>query len=229
MAKPDKRRLSHRPTAAATLRQQIAVRRAIADQVVSLANLLRCPVLNDAGTRIGKVSDIVVRWDAGVSHPPVVGILIGVGSGFALLDRRDVELTQAEVRLRSGRQMVSRPVWREGDVALARDVLDHQLVDIAGVQVVRAADVYLLHGPHGWELALPAASVDTKVLLSITSSIRNRTTGSRSDDGFQPRASICCFRNTKQEPNPAASPTRNTLCRRVLEKRGSFRADRSLG
>jgi sporulation protein YlmC with PRC-barrel domain len=114
MAKPDKRRLSHRPTAAATLRQQIAVRRAIADQVVSLANLLRCPVLNDAGTRIGKVSDIVVRWDAGVSHPPVVGILIGVGSGFALLDRRDVELTQAEVRLRSGRQMVSRPVRRRG-------------------------------------------------------------------------------------------------------------------
>ncbi|HYB80937.1 MAG TPA: hypothetical protein VED43_04650, partial [Mycobacterium sp.] len=32
-------------------------------------------------------------------------------------------------------------------------VLDHQLVDVAGVQVVRASDVYLLNGPNGWELA----------------------------------------------------------------------------
>jgi hypothetical protein len=47
-----------------------------------------------------------------------------------------------------------RPVWGD-DVAqaLARDVLDRQLVDTSGVQVVRAADAYLLNGPHGWELA----------------------------------------------------------------------------
>jgi hypothetical protein len=41
----------------------------------------------------------------------------------------------------------------DDDVALARDVLDRQLVDASGVQVVRAADAYLLHGPQGWELA----------------------------------------------------------------------------
>ena len=41
----------------------------------------------------------------------------------------------------------------KGDVALARDVLDHQLIDLAGVQVVRAADVYLFNGTGGWELA----------------------------------------------------------------------------
>ena len=41
----------------------------------------------------------------------------------------------------------------DGDVALARDVLDRQLVDVTGVQVVRAADVYLVNGANGWELA----------------------------------------------------------------------------
>jgi hypothetical protein len=121
--------------------------------VISVAHLLGRRVLDDAGTRIGKVSDIVVRWDAGVTHPPVVAVLIGVGSGFAVVDLQDVELTQAGVRLRSDRQIASRPVRAEGDVALARDVLDRQLVDVAGVQVVRAADVYLLNGPRGWELA----------------------------------------------------------------------------
>jgi len=41
----------------------------------------------------------------------------------------------------------------EGDISLARDVLDSQLVDVEGVQVVRAADVYLLRLSDGWELA----------------------------------------------------------------------------
>ena len=62
-------------------------------------------------------------------------------------------LRQNEIRLRSAQRMVWGPIPRQGDVALARDVLDHQLVDLAGVQVVRAADVYLLNGPGGWELA----------------------------------------------------------------------------
>ena len=62
-------------------------------------------------------------------------------------------LRQNEIRLRSTQRMVWGPIPRQGDVALARDVLDHQLVDLAGVQVVRAADVYLLNGPGGWELA----------------------------------------------------------------------------
>jgi hypothetical protein len=47
---------------------------------------------------------------------------------------------------------VSRLVRQPGDVELAADILDHQLVDIAGVQVVRAADVYVLNGAAGWEL-----------------------------------------------------------------------------
>src|SRR5258708_38599889 len=45
------------------------------------------------------------------------------------------------------------PVWGDNDVALARDVLDRQPVDTSGVQIVRAADAYLLNGPQGWELA----------------------------------------------------------------------------
>jgi len=136
-----------------TPRGRLTVRQAIAGQVISLANLIHRPVLNDAGTRVGRVSDVVVRWDAGVAHPRVVGVLVGVGSGFALVEARDVTLEQSSVHLRTQRLLVERPVRRDGDVALARDVLDHQLVDVAGVQVVRAADVYLAKIPEGWELA----------------------------------------------------------------------------
>ena len=87
-----------------------------------------------------------------MSHPPVVAVLVGAGSGYALVAARDVTLEQSEVRLRTDQTVVARPVRREGDVALARDVLDHQLVDVAGVQVVRAADIYLVRVSAGWEL-----------------------------------------------------------------------------
>jgi len=135
------------------LHDRITARRTIADQTISLAHLLGRHVLDAAGTRVGRVSDVVVRWDANVTYPPVIGILVGVGSGSAFVDLQDVTLTQTGARLRSEQQTVSRPVRGESDVALARDVLDRQLVDVGGVQVVRAADVYLLNGPRGWELA----------------------------------------------------------------------------
>jgi hypothetical protein len=153
LARPGKRRPNRHGAMSDALHKQIAARRAVADQTISLAHLIGRRALDDDGSRLGKVSDIVVRWDAGVTYPPVVAVLVAVGSGFALLDLRDVTLAQTRIRLRSGRHIVSRPVLGEGDVALARDVLDHQLVDITGVQVVRAADVYLVNGPRGWELA----------------------------------------------------------------------------
>ena len=153
MAKPDKRRVSRRGAVSAALHDRITARRTIADQTISLAHLLGRHVLDAAGTRVGRVSDVVVRWDANVTYPPVIGILVGVGSGSAFVDLQDVTLTQTGARLRSEQQTVSRPVRGESDVALARDVLDRQLVDVGGVQVVRAADVYLLNGPRGWELA----------------------------------------------------------------------------
>jgi sporulation protein YlmC with PRC-barrel domain len=138
MTGPDKRGRTDRRRLASTLREEIAARRTIADQVISLAHLLGRPVRDDAGTRVGRVNDIVVRWDTGVTHPPVIGVLGRVGRGFALAEQADVTLRQTEVRLRSARLSVLRPVRQPGDVALARDVLDHQLVDIAGVQVVVA-------------------------------------------------------------------------------------------
>jgi sporulation protein YlmC with PRC-barrel domain len=153
MAEPDKRPPANRRRPATTLREQIAVRRTIADQVISLAHLLGRPVRDDAGARVGRVSDIVVRWDAGVAHPAVVGVVVRVGGSDAFVECADVTLHQTEARLQSAQQTVSRRVRQPGDVGLARDVLDRQLVDVAGVQVIRAADVYMVNGPNGWELA----------------------------------------------------------------------------
>ncbi len=137
----------------AASRRHFALSTAVANRVISLAHVLGRPVRNAAGTRIGRVSDIVVRWDAGGEYPPVTGVLIRVRGAFAVVQQADVTLTQTEVRLRSNARVMWRPVWRDDDVALARDVLGRRLVDTSGVQVARAANLYLANGPQGWELA----------------------------------------------------------------------------
>ena len=159
MAKPDKRPPANRKPLATALRDQVALRRTIGDQVISLAHLLGRPVRDDEGTRVGRVGDIVVRWDDGVTHPAVVGVVVHVGRSDVFVQHADVTLHQTAVRLRSSQETVTRRARQPGDVALARDVLDRQMVDVAGVQVVRAADVYLVQGPNGWELAGVEVSV----------------------------------------------------------------------
>jgi sporulation protein YlmC with PRC-barrel domain len=136
-----------------SLRDEIAVRRTIAGEVISLANLLGRPVVDPFDRRVGRVSDVTVHWDAGAPHPLVSGVLVSLSKGFALVDVSEVTIEQSGVRLRSTQTLVTLPVRHEGDIAWARDVLDRQLLDLQGVQVVRAADVYLCRLSDGWELA----------------------------------------------------------------------------
>jgi hypothetical protein len=149
----DARRSERRLRAWAASRRHFALSTAVANRVISLAQVFGRPVCNAGHTRTGRVSDIVVRWDAGSKYPPVTGVLFRARNAFAVVRHSDVTLTHAEVRLRSNARVTWRPVWRDDDVALARDVLDRRLVDPTGVHSVRAIDVYFLNGPRGWELA----------------------------------------------------------------------------
>src|ERR1700736_7051757 len=86
-----------------------SLRGSIANRVISLAQILGRPVCNAADTRIGRVSDIVVRWDAGNEHPPVTGVFVKVRGGLAIVQQPDVTLSQTEIRLRSDARMQWRP------------------------------------------------------------------------------------------------------------------------
>ncbi len=133
--------------------QKLLVRRELGRDLVSLSNLLGRPVRSSAGARVGRVIDVVAHWETGTSHPLISGALVRVGKVIAMVPIDQLTLTQTVVRISSPSLLVEAPAQGDGYVQLARDVLDHQLVDVSGVQVVRAADVYLLNLGHGWELA----------------------------------------------------------------------------
>jgi sporulation protein YlmC with PRC-barrel domain len=137
----------------AVSRKHFALSGSLADRVISVAHILGRPVRNAAGTRIGRVSDVVVRWAVGDEHPPVTGVFVKVRGTVAIVQLAEVTFSQTEIRLRPDARMGWRRTWEDDDVALVRDVLDRQLIEASGVQAVRAADAYLLSGPQGWELA----------------------------------------------------------------------------
>lgn len=132
-------------------------------ELVSVAGLIGRPVMNPSGDEVGRIADVVVRWDGG-GYPPVTGLVLRVARRLAFAHAEQVEeLSVGGARLRSARLDLNDFRHRDGEVAIASDVLDHQLVDVDGVRVVRAADLYLARV--GGSLLLVGADVGLQTLL----------------------------------------------------------------
>jgi CBS domain-containing protein len=124
--------------------RRLEVAREIRESLVSLAGLAGRPVRHRGGEVIGKVSDVVVRWDTDEPYPPLSGVVVRVGARRAFVPASALaSVTQREVLLATARLDLRDFAARPGEAALAAQVLDHQLVDIDGARVVRAADLYL--------------------------------------------------------------------------------------
>lgn len=124
--------------------ERLTALRHVRTALVSLAGLIGRPVLDQADGEIGTVADVVARWDGDRPYPPVTGVVVRVGRRRAWLPIEAVEeFRHGLIRLRTAKVDLREFVRRHGEVELARDVVDHQLVDVDGVRVVRASDLYL--------------------------------------------------------------------------------------
>jgi CBS domain-containing protein/sporulation protein YlmC with PRC-barrel domain len=124
--------------------ERLTTLRHVRSELVSLAGLIGKPVLNQAGQQIGHVADVVARWDSNQPYPPVTGLIVRVGRRRAWLPVDAVaEVGRERVRLRTARLDLRDVALRPGEVELARDVIDHQLVDTDGARVIRASDLYV--------------------------------------------------------------------------------------
>ncbi len=138
-------------------------KRAVREALVSLTGLLRVVVVNPAGQEIGHLLDVICRW-SGEPYPAVSGLVVKVGHRAAYAPVTAVaDLAADGVRLNSARLDLQDFKVRDGEVRLAHDVLDHQLVDVDGVRVIRASDLYLARVDGTWHLV--GAEVGLKVLL----------------------------------------------------------------
>ena len=144
--------------------RQATATRAVREALVSLAGLTGRPVLNPVGDEVGRVVDVVARLYGNEPYPPVTGLVVRVGRRRSFLAASAIDQIRADqVQLKSARMDLTDFVRRPGEVLLGRDVLDHQLVDVDGVQVNRAADLYL--APVGGRVLLVGVDVSLPTLL----------------------------------------------------------------
>jgi CBS domain-containing protein len=144
--------------------QRLTTTRAVRRAIVSVAGLVGAPVVNQSGQTVGKLVDVVVRMHAGDRYPPITGLLVRVGSRTSFLAASSVgSIEHRLIRLRSSRLDLRDFQRRQGEVVLAKDVLDHQLVDVDGRQVIRAADLYL--APVEDEFRLVGVDISLATLL----------------------------------------------------------------
>jgi CBS domain-containing protein len=151
-----------------SLRSQRALAsRAVRDALVSGAGLIGRPVRNQSGEEVGRLVEIVVNFSAAGGsepYPPATGLVVRIGRRRTWVPAAQIaQVTHGEVRLNSARLDLRDVVRRPGEVGLATDVLDHQLIDLEGRRVIRAADVVL--APLRGELRL--VGVDVSILSLI--------------------------------------------------------------
>ncbi|MGO9762997.1 MAG: magnesium transporter MgtE N-terminal domain-containing protein [Solirubrobacteraceae bacterium] len=98
--------------------------------VVHLSSVLRSPLLDRAGERLGRVEDLIVRLADG-GYPPVTGCKARIGGRelFVPVDRI-ASLAPGAVRLSGEKLSLGRFERRAGEVLLGADVLGRKLVNV---------------------------------------------------------------------------------------------------
>src|SRR5260370_17261264 len=102
------------------------------------------PIVDLEGERVAVLKEVIVRLGEG-DHPPVAGFVARYRRRDFFLSRwRISHFGEGGVRLNSDILDLRPFMRRDGEVLLARDVLDKQLIDVDGKRVVRVNDVQII-------------------------------------------------------------------------------------
>jgi CBS domain-containing protein/sporulation protein YlmC with PRC-barrel domain len=120
---------------------------------VTVTQFLRSPVLNPAGTEVGRLEDFIVKLVEG-PYPPLTGLKVRVGPQDVFVGKDLIaQLEPGAVRLNTDKLRTEPFQRRPGEVLLAADVLGRHLVDVTHGRIVQAHDLVLAPSEDGWHLA----------------------------------------------------------------------------
>jgi magnesium transporter len=127
-----------------------------------LSQLLGLPVRDRLGEKIALVKDLIVRF--GTDYPPVIGLMARSRRRNFFISRDQItDIGESKIQLSTYKLDLQPFSRRAGEILLARDVLDKQIIDINGRRVVRVNDVQL--APIGEDLRLMGVDVNFKGFL----------------------------------------------------------------
>jgi hypothetical protein len=110
-----------------------------------MSNLTGKPVADVEGEPIGHLQDLIASSHGGIPHPEIVAVVVKRPGGSLIVPISDVAVLFAPA-IPLTRRLVEIVPYEpsNGDLYLARDVLDKQMIDTDGVRVVRVNDLELM-------------------------------------------------------------------------------------
>lgn len=118
--------------------------------MIYLSQVLGKPIYDVEGEKIASIRDVVVRY-GDEDYPPVIGLVARYRRrDFFVPWARIAKFDETGARLNTDILDLRPFARREGEVLLAKDVLDKQLIDVDGKRVVRVNDVQLIEVGDRW-------------------------------------------------------------------------------
>jgi len=118
-----------------------------------LSQLLGRPIHSVEGEAIATIKDVIVRYGK-EEYPPVIGLLASYRRRLFFIPKSQLKVfDDTSTTLRTDILDLRPFSRRDGEILLARDVLDKQLIDIDGKRVVRVNDVQLIETNDQWRVS----------------------------------------------------------------------------
>lgn len=120
-------------------------------KIVPFSRVVRRPVVDSRGERIGRLDDLVVRL--GASHPPVVGAVVRIGGRDLFVPAREISgIGERRIEFTGNRVDLRRFDRRPGEVLLGRDLLARHLINVTLGRLMRANEIELARLDGVWEV-----------------------------------------------------------------------------
>lgn len=128
-----------------------------------LSQVLGRRIFSCEGEEFANINDVVVAYGK-EDYPPVIGVVARYRRRLFFISRKSFsEFGSNGIKMKTYILNLTPFSRREGEILLAKDVLDKQLIDIDGKRVVRVNDVQLIETGKDWRIA--GADVSLKGFL----------------------------------------------------------------
>ena len=124
----------------------------MAEPILHLSRVVKRPLVDEAGERVGRVEDLIVRVGEN-PHPPVVGAVVRIaGRDLFVPISRIAALEDGRVRFEGGPVDLRHFERRPGELLLARDLLARHLINLVGGRLISAKEIELAKVNNVWEV-----------------------------------------------------------------------------
>ena len=120
--------------------------------IVHLSSVIKRPLVDQDGDRLGRVQDLIVRVGER-PHPPVEGAVVSIGGRDLFVPIRKIaDLGGGRVKFDGKRVDLRRFERRPGELLLAKDLVARHLINLVGGRLIRANEIELARVDGVWEV-----------------------------------------------------------------------------